>query len=96
MSFYARLANTAHQSGVTFVAATHEAQDANRAYLRSHGVEPAVVLSLQAAQIPIRGTPTVILAKGNTVVNSWLGQLNDTQEREVLEAVVSVRNDTAR
>jgi len=88
MPFYRRMAEAALQSGVRLVGATSEELDANRSYLSSNHIPTESVVSIEGNQIKASATPTLILVRRNgRVVNSWVGQLKEAREEEVLKTI---------
>lgn len=76
------------QSGVRLVGATSEELDANRSYLSSNSVPTEAVVSVEDNHIKASATPTLILVRSNgQVVNSWVGQLPEAREGEVLKTI---------
>jgi thiol-disulfide isomerase/thioredoxin len=87
MPFYQRVAAASERARVRLVAATEESLSSNAAYLQGYNVRPRLLVSSRDANLKVRGTPTVILTKGNVVQNSWLGKLSPNGERDVLDAI---------
>jgi len=88
MPFYRRLAVSAKRAGVRFVAASGEDLKKNADYLSSNQVSPDAIISAEKNQIPASATPLLILVRGDgRVVNSWTGQLGESQEKEVLHTI---------
>jgi hypothetical protein len=88
MPFYRRLVKVAQESGVRLVGATSEDPEANRSYLASNDIRADAVISADDNHIMASGTPTLILVRNNgQVVNSWVGQLKEARENEVLETI---------
>ncbi len=88
MPFYRRMTEAARQSGVRVVGATSEELDANRSHLSSNKILAESVVSVEGNHIKASGTPTLILVRRNgQVVNSWVGQLQEAREGEVLNTI---------
>jgi hypothetical protein len=88
MPFYRRMADVAKRSGVRVVGATGEEPKVNAAYLSSNQVSLNAVVSTDKNQIHASGTPTLIMVRNDgVVVNSWVGQLQESEENEVLKAM---------
>jgi hypothetical protein len=86
MPFYRRLVDVAKHSGVRLVGATGEEPQANAAYLSSNQVFLNAVVSTDKNQIHTSGTPTLIIVRNDgVVINSWVGQLQKSEETEVLK-----------
>jgi hypothetical protein len=88
MPFYRRMVDVARNSGVRIIGATGEDLNVNQVYLRSYQVSVDATLSTAQNQIHASATPTLILVRSDgQVVNSWVGQLQEAQENEVLKAI---------
>ena len=54
-------------------------------YLSGEGVRVDHIEQLALARIGVRGTPTMLLANsGGVVTNVWVGELQPTQQQQVL------------
>lgn len=87
MPFYQKLAAFKNSSPVNLRLATvmSESKEEAEAYLKKNGVTTDIVLSTPMSQIGVNGTPTLLLLDGeNRLVQSWVGQLNNSQESEVV------------
>lgn len=81
MPFYRRLV----ASGARVIAVTREPVEQNKAYLKSHDVAPAMVLSATANGLDVRGTPTLLLVDAQGVVRgTWRGKQDLKGEADVL------------
>jgi hypothetical protein len=88
MPFYRRMADVAKHSGVRLLGASGEEPKANEAYLASNQVYADAIVSTDKNKIHASATPTLILVRNDgRVVNSWVGQLPEAQENEVLKAI---------
>jgi thioredoxin-related protein len=88
MPFYRRMAEAAGSAGVRLVGATAEPISENQSYLASNRVPVREVVSIAETKIKASATPTLILVRRNgQVVNSWVGQLPEAREKEVLQAL---------
>ena len=87
MSFYRRL-TTRDAPAVRIVVAAPAVDTGVRRLLASHAVEPDAVVYVEQGELPVKGTPTVLVADSNGVVtHSWLGRLDATGEAEVERAL---------
>jgi thiol-disulfide isomerase/thioredoxin len=85
--FYQKLSAFKNSSPVNLRLATvmPESKEEAEAYLKKNGVTADIVLSTPISQIGVNGTPTLLLLDGeNRLVQSWVGQLNNSQESEVV------------
>lgn len=84
--FYRRLAQEkTRRGGTRLVAVLPQDAAASRKYLSDHGVSVDEIRRAAPGDIPVGGTPTLILAdKTGTVVTSWIGKLESDKEAEVL------------
>jgi hypothetical protein len=90
MGFYQQLAKHRAAKKLQFVAVSRESVTTTTEYLKQHGVEVDAVTMLKGSEIMTSGTPTLVLVrKGGLVDASWIGQLNPSQEREVLRRITS-------
>ena len=81
LPFYRTMVTRARRAGARIVAVTAEDPDVNRTYLETAGVPVDAVVSASQADIPIRGTPTLILVTRNgSVMKSWVGKLSGSHE----------------
>ena len=66
-------------------------------YLLENGLAGIERLNVTPAKLPVRGTPTILLADENgTVIKSWAGYLNDVQQKQVIYAVAVLARTSAR
>jgi hypothetical protein len=80
--------DAANRSGVRLVGATSEEPSANETYLASNQILAKAIVSIEKSELRVSATPTLILVRSDgRVVNSWVGQLPEAQEREVLKAM---------
>ena len=88
MPFYSKLFTLASTKGVRVVAFTLEDVEQNRDYFLKHSVTPDKVVSATANGITLSATPTLVLVQPNgMVVRAWTGQLNRSQEEEVIALI---------
>jgi thiol-disulfide isomerase/thioredoxin len=91
--FYQKLATFKNSSPARVRLATvmSEPQEEIEAYLKKHGIAVDAVFSMPVTQIGVKGTPTLLLLDGqNKLIESWVGQLNDQEESEVIAALKKV------
>lgn len=87
MSFYRQLAST-NASGVRIVVAASAADAGIRRYLVSENLEPDMVVFAEEGELPVFGTPTLLVVDGKGVVmRSWVGWLDADGEAEVLRVL---------
>lgn len=89
MPFYRALSKLLDRKLTQFVAASYDAAATSRAYLGEHDVRPDIVAHLGPGDnYPVEGTPTLVLldASGN-VRGWWVGRLDESGERKVLDAL---------
>jgi hypothetical protein len=87
MPFYQKLSAFKNSSPVHMRLATvmPESKEEAEAYLKKYGIAADIVLSAPMSQVGVNGTPTLLLLDGeNRLVRSWVGQLNNSQESEVV------------
>jgi hypothetical protein len=84
--FYQRLAQEKTKRGGTRLVAVLPQDDAaSRKYLSDHGVSVDEIRRAALGDIPVGGTPTLILAdQTGAVITSWIGKLESDKEAEVL------------
>ena len=88
MPFYRKLTAAAKEAGTRVVAVTYESPEENRAYLSQEGVRVDADVSNVVNNLPIEGTPTLVLVgRDGKVVDSWLGKLTEGEEQAVLAAI---------
>jgi hypothetical protein len=84
MPFYKRLGDLRKTLPFQLVVASAESTTTTTLYLKQRGLTADVVATLKPGQIDTSGTPTLVLIdKEGVVIDSWLGQLSDSQENEV-------------
>jgi len=78
---------------IQLVLLTPDRPEIAEGYLRRNGLSLQGMLTVTPSQgqsLKVRGTPTLILVnKGGTVLQVWLGKLDNDREREVLAALSS-------
>src|SRR5215475_3811012 len=87
MPFYQKLSAFKNSSPVNVRMATvmSESKEEAEAYLKKYGIAADIVLSTPISQVGVNGTPTLLLLdRENRLVRSWVGQLNNSQESEVV------------
>lgn len=87
MPFYQKLSTFKNSSPVNMRLATvmPESKEEAEAYLKKYGIAADIVLSAPISQVGVNGTPTLLLLDSeNKLVRSWVGQLNNSQESEVV------------
>jgi thiol-disulfide isomerase/thioredoxin len=85
--FYQKLSAIKNTSPVNVRLATvmPESKEEAEAYLKKYGVAADIVLSAPISKIGAKGTPTLLLLdRENRLVRSWVGQLNNSQESEIV------------
>jgi hypothetical protein len=91
--FYQKLAAFKNSSPARMRLATvmSEPQEEIEAYLKQHGIAVDAVFSMPVTQIGVKGTPTLLLLDGqNKLIESWVGQLNNQQESEVIASLQKI------
>jgi hypothetical protein len=90
MPFYRKLSGLRAGGRIQLVVLSQEAVTATESYLHQRELEVDRVGQLKGADLPVVGTPTLLLIdKTGTVERSWLGRLTATQEKEVTEHIAS-------
>lgn len=86
--FYQRLAREkAEKGGVGLVALLPQSVDESQKYLNGLGVSVDDIKQAGPDAVPVRGTPTLIMAdREGAVVESWVGKLPAEKEAEVLNS----------
>lgn len=90
MAFYRRLAglDVVRDGRLRLSVVSAQAPDEMRAYLSSHRLDIAPVVSFRESGVPVQGTPMLVLLRGDNVVSkSWVGQLLSSEEEAVVSAV---------
>ena len=87
MSFYRQLAST-NAVGVRIVVAASAADAGIRRYLVSENLEPDAVVFTEEGELPVFGTPTVLVVDDKGVVmRSWVGRLDAAGEADVMRVL---------
>jgi len=85
--FYQKLAALKNSSAsrVRLAAIMPESKEEAEDYLKKNGIAADAVVSMPMSQIGVNGTPTLLLLDGqNKLIEAWAGQLNSSQESEVI------------
>jgi thiol-disulfide isomerase/thioredoxin len=85
--FYQKLSALKNSSpeNVRLATVMPESKEEAEAYLKKYGIAADIVLSAPISRVRANGTPTLLLLDGeNRLVRSWVGQLSDSQESEVV------------
>jgi thiol-disulfide isomerase/thioredoxin len=91
--FYQRLAAFKNSSParLRLAAVMSETNEEIDAYLKKNGIAADAEFSMPISQIGVKGTPTLLLLDGqNKLIESWVGQLNNQEESEVIAALQKV------
>ncbi len=84
--FYEQLVKDCRNVHTRTIAFFPEPQEQGEAYLKSEGVQVDEIAHADFHSLQIGGTPTLLLVDDHgTVQKVWLGKLNDTKEKEVLD-----------
>jgi thioredoxin-related protein len=84
--FYEQLVKDCRNVHTRTVAFFPQPMEQAQTYLKSEGVDVDQVVSADFHLLQINGTPTLLLVdEHGTVQKIWLGKLNDTKEKEVLD-----------
>jgi hypothetical protein len=91
MSFYQRLVKeNAEKKMVRTIGSFPQDLAESNKYLSEKSVSFDEIIKADASQLPVRGTPTLILVdKNGTVVDSWGGKLPPEKEKEVVGKLFS-------
>jgi len=85
-SFYSDITRSAHRIPI-IVVMPQESQTA-QSFLGDYHIKPSRAISADLQGIQVKVTPTLILISSSGVVRqTWVGELNDTQKREVFQAL---------
>jgi hypothetical protein len=88
--FYRELVSQCKQQHVRTIAVLPQAIGEAQTYLQNEGVAVDDVRQVVFHDIPISGTPTLLLVDGSgTVKDVWVGKLPDSKEKEVLSKLTS-------
>lgn len=88
MPFFHTLAKSARESGVRLLGVTPESPAVNASYLSQHGVDVDNVISARESGLIPLPTPSVLLIrKGGSVAQSWVGKLTGEGQLQLLRAV---------
>lgn len=83
--FYQKLAReVSGRAQVKMVAVLPQDPDEGRRYVSDLGVPAVDVKQASLDSLSVGGTPTLIMVKGGTVSDVWVGKLDATEESEVL------------
>jgi hypothetical protein len=88
--FYRQLVSQCKQQHVRTIAVLPQPATEAEAYLKNEGVAVDEIRQAALSDIPVGGTPTLLLVDGSGVVKSvWIGKLPDAQEKEVISKLGS-------
>lgn len=93
MGFYRRLAelDVVRDGRLRLSVVSAQAPDKMREYLASHRLAISPVVLLRESGVSVQGTPMLVLLHGDGVVSkSWVGQLMDDEEEDVISAAREV------
>jgi thioredoxin-related protein len=89
--FYQRLATKQQEdlSNTAIVAVFPDAADSVKEVVQSEGLGIHALSGVPLERLKVSGTPSLLLVdRGGTVLNAWVGMLSPRQEVEVMNAVV--------
>lgn len=87
MPFYERLTNQ-DRTGTQMIVAALPTEPSLGQYLASRGVIPDAVVFVEPGQLPVLGTPTLLVAdQSGVVTHSWIGMRRTGVEERVLQVV---------
>lgn len=95
MGFYRTLAelDVVRDGRLRLAVVSLQTPDATRLYLSEHRLAIGPVVQFRESGVPIASTPTVILVKGDGVVErSWAGQLAKEEERTLIKTARDLVN----
>ncbi len=82
-SFYSKLTRSAHRNPVVVV--MPQSEETARSFLARSSITPSRMISANLSSIQVSVTPTLVLVSSSGVVKqTWVGELDDSQRREVL------------
>ncbi|HKQ73916.1 MAG TPA: hypothetical protein VJ810_09335 [Blastocatellia bacterium] len=87
MPFYQKLSAFKNSSPehVRLATVMPESKEEAEAYLKQYDIAADLVPSTPISRIGVKGTPTLLLLDGESrLVRSWVGQLNNSQESDVV------------
>jgi thiol-disulfide isomerase/thioredoxin len=93
LPFYQKLAvfKNSAPARVRLATVMSEPKEEIEAYLKKNGIAADAVFSMPMSQIGVKGTPTLLLLDGqNKLIESWVGQLNNKAESEVIGSLQKV------
>lgn len=93
MPFYRKLVQVAADShrSVQIVFSSWEPVETTKRYLAGHNVVSKLI-SVTLPSTPVRATPTILLVnRSGEILDGWQGQLNGSQQSEILKRVSSSR-----
>ena len=86
MPFYRRLTNIVTDTPIIVAAPAFDT--GMELHLSERGVDPDAVLLVERGQVPVAGTPTLLVVDATGLItHSWIGVLDVAREAEVLEAL---------
>ena len=88
--FYRRLVERIERDGpdAQVVVAAHSNDRGIDDFLVSEGINPDSVVFVASGELPVRGTPTLLLVDGEGLVTHiWIGLLDADREAEVFDAL---------
>jgi hypothetical protein len=86
--FYRRLMEETARLGVPVIAALPDTPDAAQEYLHQLGVDVPDVRHVSLSEIGVGATPTLVLVDSRGAVkDSWVGQLAEARETEVMRSL---------
>ena len=85
-SFYSDITHSAHRTPILIVM-PQQTQTA-QSFLDEHSITPSRTISADLRSIQVNVTPTLMLVSPSGVVKqAWVGELDDKQRREILNAL---------
>ena len=90
--FYQRLTSQPQQEGSnsTIVAVFPDTADTVKEVVQSEGLRVHTLAGVPLERLKISATPTLLLVdRGGTVLNAWIGMLSPRQELEVMKATTA-------
>jgi len=90
--FYQRLTSQRQQEGSnsTIVAVFPDTADTVKEVVQSEGLRVHTLAGVPLERLKISATPTLLLVdRGGTVLNAWIGMLSPRQELEVMKATTA-------
>jgi len=91
IEFYKKLSAYASESRLSVVGVCPSTTEECVGYFRKRSISVGSALGVSGRDLPVRGTPTLVLVSGvGVVVNSWEGKLSREKEEEVLTKATDV------